>query len=90
MSTRGYEVCMRQDTRKGNGEYLAVSPSSYVRRNGERYYLAIGRSDGAWVELPPEYVTRCTKTVTDYPEWLKRSMDSRLGYILITVPRLYG
>lgn len=86
-NTRGYEVCMRQDTRKGNGEYFAVIPSAYKGKNG-RYYMAIGSSDGVWTELTPEYVTRCTKTVEEYPGWLKRSIDRQQGYILVTVPRL--
>lgn len=87
-NTRGYEVCMRQDTRKGNGEYFAVIPHAYTASNGDRYYMAIGSSDGAWAELAPAYLTRCTKTVDDFPEWLKRSIDSRQGYILHTVSRL--
>jgi hypothetical protein len=85
--TRGYEVCMRQDTRKGNGEYFAVMPAGYTR-DGMRYYMAMGSSDGAWHELTPEYVTRCTRTVTEYPEWLKRRVDADMGYTLHTVPRL--
>lgn len=87
-TTRGYEVCMRQDTRKGNGEFFAVIPSAYENRHGERYYMAIGSSDGAWCELSPEYLTRSTRTTEDYPEWLKRSIDRQQGYILHTVKRL--
>lgn len=87
-NTRGYEVCMRQDTRKGNGEYFAVIPHAYTNSKGERYYMAIGSSDGAWCELTPEYVTKCTKTVAEYPEWLKRSIDGQQGYILNVVSRL--
>lgn len=79
---------MRRDKR--SGEHLAMIPSAYVNRHGERYYMAIGESDGCWCELTPEYVTRHTVTVTDYPEWLKRRIDSSLGYILATVPRLRG
>lgn len=88
MTSRGYEVCMRQDTRKGNGEFFAVIDSPFKNRHGERYYRAIGSSDGAWCELTPAYLTRCTKTVTEYPEWLKRSIDRQQGYILNTVSRL--
>jgi hypothetical protein len=87
-TTRGYEVCMRQDTRKGNGEYFAVIPHAYTGRNGERYYMALGSSDVAWVELSPSYLTRCTRTTEEYPEWLKRAIDRQMGYILNTVPRL--
>ena len=87
-TTRGYEVCMRQDTRKGNGEFFAVIPHAYENRHGERYYMAIASSDGAWTELTPAYLTSCTKTVTEFPEWLKRSIDSQQGYILNTVSRL--
>lgn len=86
-TTRGYEVCMRQDTRKGNGEYFAVIPHAYEGSKG-RYYLAIGSSDGCWTELSPEYVTRCTRTVSEYPEWLKHAIDRAQGYILVTVQRL--
>ena len=87
-NTRGYEVCMRQDTRKGNGEYFAVIPHAYENSRGDRYYMAIAGSDGAWTELSPEYLTRCTRTVSEYPEWLKRAVDSAQGYILHTVQRL--
>jgi hypothetical protein len=79
---------MRQDTRKGNGEFFAVIPHAYTNAKGERYYMAIASSDGVWVELSPSYVTRCTKTVDQFPEWLKRSIDHSMGYILNTVPRL--
>lgn len=81
---------MRQDTRKGNGEYFAVIPHAYTNHNGERYYMAIGSSDGAWAELSPDYLTRCTRTTPDYPEWLKRAIDSQQGYILHTVATLKG
>ena len=87
-TTRGYEVCMRQDTRKGNGEFFAVIPHAYVNRHGERYYMAIGSSGGAWCELTPAYLTRSTRTVQEFPEWLKRRIDSQQGYILHTVKRL--
>lgn len=87
-ATRGYEVCMRQDTRKSNGEYFAVIPHAYTSHNGDRYYMAIGSSDGVWVELSPKYVTRCTRTVDTYPEWLKRAIDNSMGYVLNVVPRL--
>lgn len=89
-NTRGYEICMRQDTRKDSGEYFAVIPHRYTAPNGNAYYLAIASSDGNWTELTPEYVTRCTRTVTDYPEWLKRRADSSQGYILHTVDSLRG
>lgn len=79
---------MRQDTRKGNGEFFAVIPHAYTSPRGERYYLAMGSSDGCWTELPPAYVTRCTRTTDSYPEWLKRAIDNSQGYILITVSRL--
>ena len=86
-----YSVCMRQDTRKGNGEFFAVMPSAYKNeRTGERYYMAIASSDGAWVELKPEYLTRCTRTVKEYPEWLKRTLERSLGYLLNVAPRLKG
>lgn len=87
-NTRGYEVCMRQDTRKGNGEFFAVIPHAYTNNKGERYYMAIGSSDGAWCELTPAYLTSCTRTTADFPAWLKRAVDSSQGYILHTVPRL--
>ena len=81
---------MRQDTRKGNGEYFAVIAHAYTGRNGERYYMALGSSDGAWAELTPAYLTRSTKTVEQFPEWLKRNMDASMGYILHTVATLKG
>lgn len=87
-ATRGYEVNMRQDTRKGNGEYFAVIPHAYTNRKGERYYMAIGSSDGTWCELSPAYLTRSTKTIQDFPEWLKRRIDSQQGHILNTISRL--
>lgn len=83
----GYEINMRLDRR--TGEHFAVIPSSYGDRRG-RYYMAIGESDGCWVELTPEYLTRCTVTVTTYPEWLKRNVDRNLGYMLNTVSKLRG
>jgi hypothetical protein len=86
--TRGYEICMRVDTRKSNGEYFAVIPSAYTAPNGARYYLGVSSSDGVWTELTPEYVTRCTRTTADYPQWLKRRADTAQGYILHTVSRL--
>lgn len=81
----GYSVTMRQDKR--TGEHLAFVPSAYVNRHGERYYMALTAADG-WVELTPEYATRCTRTVTDYPESLKRAADRSSGYILHLAPRL--
>lgn len=86
MSTRGYEINMRQDRR--TGEHLAVIPSAYDQGKG-RYYMAYTLADG-WVELAPQYVTRHTATAKTYPEDLKRAVDRNLGYILIAVPRLRG
>ena len=88
-NTRGYEICMRQDTRKGNGECFAVIPHRYTGKNGP-YYLGLASSDGTWTELTPEYVTRCTRTTAEFPEWLKRAADSAQGYILAIVPSLRG
>lgn len=85
---RGYEINMRCDKR--TGEYLAVIPSAYRNRHDERYYMALGESDGWWTELTPEYVTRSTVSVTEYPEWLKRAMDKQLGYVLDVVSRVRG
>lgn len=85
-TTEGYEVNMRQDRR--TGEYLAFIPSTYDQGRG-RYYMAYTLLDG-WVELSPEYATRRTCTVSDYPDNLKRAVDRQLGYILITVARLRG
>ena len=85
-TTRGYEVNMRRDTR--TGENLAVIPNTYNQGCG-RYYMALTET-GDWVRLSPAYVTGNTKTVTDYPETLKRAIDRQQGYLLITVPRVYG
>ena len=87
MSTQGYEVNMRQDKR--TGEHLAVIPSTY-RHGAERYYMAVCESDGWWAELSPAYLTQATRTVTEFPEWLKRSIDAQIGYLLILAPRLRG
>lgn len=82
----GYSVTMRKDKR--TGEHLAVISAAYTNQ-GRRYYMAIGESDGCWTELTPEYVTRRTMTVSEYPEWLKRRIDQSLGYIMNVAPRLY-
>lgn len=81
----GYSVNMR---RAKTGEYLAVIPDAYDSGRG-RYYMAFTLLDG-WVELSPEYVTRHTRTVTDYPLALKKAVDRNLGYLLNTVGRLAG
>lgn len=86
MANDGYSVNMRQDKR--TGEYLAVIPNAYQNGRG-RYYMANTQLDG-WVELSPEYVTRNTRTVTEYPAPLKRRTDTALGYILNIAPRVYG
>lgn len=78
---------MRVDKR--TGEHLAVIADVYNQR-GNRYYMGIGQSDGCWVELDPVYLTRSTKTVTDYPAWLKRRIDQSMGYIMHLSNRLYG
>lgn len=78
------EVNMRQD--RVTGEYLAVVPSAYDQGRG-RHYLALTATDG-WVELSPEYVTRRTRTVSEYPEELKRAVDRLSGHTLRVVPRL--
>ena len=83
----GYSVNMRVDKR--TGEHLAVIPASYAGRD-DRYYMALCESDGCWAELSPEYLTRNTRTVKDFPDWLKRSIDRSLGYSLNVVGRLYG
>lgn len=85
---RGYEVNMRRDKR--TGEYLAVIPTAYRNRFDERYYMALGESDGWWTELSPTYVTRNTAPVREYPEWLKRAVDKQVGYVLQVVPRVRG
>lgn len=84
----GYSVTMRRDKR--TGEYLAVISKAYRNRHDERYYMAIGESDGCWTELSPAYLTRATENVTDYPDWLKRRIDQAQGYILHVAGRLYG
>ena len=80
------DLCMRRDRR--TGEYLAFMPAAYTGRHG-RYYMAYTLADG-WVELSPAYATRCTQTVTDYPENLKRATERNLGYLAATVSRLRG
>lgn len=82
----GYEINMRQDKR--TGEYLAFIPSSYDQGRG-RYYMAYTLADG-WVEVAPEYATRATRPVVDFPQNLKRAVDSSMGYILNLYPRLVG
>lgn len=87
MSTRnGYDINMRRDTR--TGEYLAFIPAAYDNGRG-RYYMAYTLMDG-WVELSPEYATKRTRTVSDYPAELKRAVDRNLGYMLNLAPRLVG
>lgn len=86
MRDDGYSVNMRQDRK--TGEYLAFIPSTYDQGRG-RYYMAYTLADG-WVEVTPEYATRETRTVKEYPENLKRAVDSNLGYLLNVVPRLFG
>lgn len=87
MSDDGYSINMRQDAR--TGEYLAVLPSAYHGKSG-RYYLALVELGGNWEELTPEYLTRYTRTVSEFPKWLKRRADRMQGYILNLAPRLYG
>lgn len=82
----GYDINIRQDSR--TGEYLAFVPSSYDQGRG-RYYMAYTLTDG-WVEVSPEYATRGTRTVSEFPAALKRAVDSNLGRILNLAPRLYG
>lgn len=86
MRDDGYSVNMRQDRK--TGEYLAFVPSTYDQGRG-RYYMAYTLADG-WVEVTPEYATRSTRTVREYPENLKRAVDSNLGHLLNVVPRLFG
>lgn len=82
-----YSINIRQDKR--TGEFIAVYPDVLENRHGERYYEAYALI-GEHFEASPEYITKCTKTVTEYPQELKRAIDSRNGRILITVPRLNG
>jgi hypothetical protein len=86
-TTKGYRVNMRVDTR--TGEHLAVIADAYNHHQG-RYYMAIGESDGCWCELDPKYLTRATVTTDNFPEWLKRRMDSSIGYVMQLADRLYG
>lgn len=81
-----YEINMRQDKR--TGDFLAVYPESETGLNG-RYYTAYTLLDGH-VEVSPEYLTQCTKTVSEWPPELKHTIDSINGRILITVDRLKG
>lgn len=83
----GYSLTMRQD--RATGEYLAFIPAAYRNSHGERYYMAFTLADG-WVEVTPEYATARTRTVAEYPEGLKRSADSNMGYIMNIAPRLVG
>lgn len=83
--SRGYSVNMRQDKR--TKEQLAVMATAYRDRHGDRYYMAYTLLDG-WVELSPEYVTRNTRTITDYSDDLKRAVDRNLGYLLLVRSRL--
>lgn len=82
----GYSVTMRQDRK--TGEFLAFVPTAYTSHRGERYYMALTLMDG-WVEVTPQYATRVTRNVTEYPEALKRAYDSSMGYIMHIAPRLY-
>lgn len=84
--SNGYQINMRRDRK--TGEYLAFIPSAYDQGRG-RYYMAYTLADG-WVEVSPAYATKRTRPVSEFPEALKRSVDSALGYILILYPRLVG
>ena len=77
---------MRQDKR--TGEYLAFTPTTYDQGRG-RYYMAYTVTDG-WVEIDPEYATKCTKNVTTYPDRLYDGICRETGYLLNVAPRLYG
>lgn len=82
----GYSINMRQDCK--TGEFLAFVPHSYDMGRG-RYYMAYTLGYG-WIKVSPEYATRCTRTAAEFPDALKRAVDSNLGYLLNPAPRLYG